>query len=117
MKSAILLMEDIDIEDLESPEALLTAAMIIAIIHVSAILGPTIAIMCIVVKCRRHCCLRALFFITLCIEFALSVTCMIIAFVAVERYDDRASTLKDLDEAVQGCMDEYSDIPDDVVTD
>lgn len=63
--------------------------MVIAIVYVSLILFPAFFIMCIVIKCRRHCCLRLLFFITLCIEFCLSLTCMILAFVAASKYADR----------------------------
>ena len=117
MKEAIAVMDDIDIEDLESPSDLLTAAMIIAIVYVCAIGFPVFFIMCIVIKCRTHCCLRVLLLITLIIEFCLSLTCMILAFVAQGRYEYRSNALKKLDDIVQGCMDSYSDIPDGVIED
>ena len=40
---------------------------------------------------------------------------MILSFVASAKYGDRSSTIKKLDSAVQGCMDQYSDIPDNVL--
>ena len=89
--------------------------MIIAIVYVSGILIPVFIVMCYVIKCRRHRCLKWLVGITLFIEFALSLTCMILSFVASAKYSDRSSTIKKLDSAVQGCMDQYSDIPDNVL--
>ena len=117
MKEAIAVMDDIDIDDLESPSELLRSATIIAIVYVCAIGFPVFFIMCIVIKCRTHWCLRVLFFITLFIEFCLSLTCMIIAFVAQGKYGDRSNALKKLDDIVHGCMDSYSDIPDGVIED
>ena len=110
-------MSDIDIDDLEAPASLLTVAMILAIVYVSIIWIPTVIVMCIVIKCRRHCCLRWLFLVTLFLEFCISVTCMILALIASGEYDKRAKTLKELDDAVDGCMDAYSQIPDHVIDD
>ena len=94
MKEAIVIMEEIDVDDLKSPANLLTAAMIIAIVYVSCIGFPTFFIMCIVIKCRTHCCLRVLFYITLSIEFVLSLTCMIMSSFSLGAYNRRRNTLK-----------------------
>ena len=115
MKDAITIMEDIDINDIEVPSNLLTAAMVLAIVYVSAVLFPTVAILLIVIKCRRHRCLRILFPITLFLEFALSMTCMLMALISSGNYGKRANELKELDDAVQGCMDQYSAIPDEII--
>ena len=56
-EEAIKIMQDIDIDDLSTGGDLLTAAMITAAVYLGLILVPAIAIFCIVVKCRTHCCL------------------------------------------------------------
>ena len=73
--------------------------------------------MLMVIKCRNHRALKWLPAVTLFIESGLSVSCMILSFLAVDEYDNREKNLKKLDEAVDGCMDEYSNIPDYVLKD
>ena len=112
---AIKVMEKIDIEKLETGGNLLTGAMITAAVYLGLILIPTIIIFCIVVKCRTHCCLTVMISVTLGVEFALGLVVMILSLIASNKYADRAKLLKDLDDAVQGCMDKFSDIPDSVI--
>jgi len=108
-------MEDIDIDDLSTGGDLLTAAMITAAVYLGLILIPAIVIFCIVVKCRTHCCLPVMIIVSLSVELALGLVVMILSFIANNKYGKRARILKDLDEAVQGCMDSVSDIPDEVI--
>ena len=82
MDEAIRLMNDVDIDDLDSPSALLETAMIIAIVYVCAVGIPTGIILVMVIKCRRHRVMKWLPAVTLFIEVALSLTCMILAFLA-----------------------------------
>ena len=110
-------MQDIDIDDLSTGGDLLTAAMITAAVYLGLVLVPAIVIFCIVVKCRTHCCLKVMIIVSLSVEFALGLVVMILSLIASAKYSERAKILKDLDEAVQGCMDSVSDIPDDVVQD
>ena len=79
--------------------------MIIAIVYVSAISIPTVIVFCCVVKCRRNKCLPYLVTATLLAECALSLTCMVLAFVSGNSYGKRSEQLKNLDEAVNGCTD------------
>ena len=116
-EEAIKVMQEIDIDDLSTGGDLLTAAMITAAVYLGLILVPAIVIFCIVVKCRTHCCLSVMIIVSLSLELALGLVVMILSLVASGKYSDRANILKDLDEAIQGCMDSVSDIPDDVVKD
>ena len=114
-EEAIKVMQDIDIDDLTTGGDLLTAAMITAAVYLGLILVPAIAIFCIVVKCRTHCSLTVVIIVSLSIELALGLVVMILSLIASGKYTERANILKDLDAAIQGCMDSVSDIPDDVV--
>ena len=115
MNEAIRLMNEVDIDDLDAPSALLETAMILAIVYVCAVGIPTGIIMVMVIKCRRHRVMKWLPAATLFVEVGLSLTCMILSFLAVDEYDNREKNIKKLDDAVDGCMDQYSDIPDDVM--
>ena len=115
LEQAVDIMSDIDIDDLDSGSDLLQVAMIMAIVYCGAILIPTIFVLCIAIKCRKHCCMRALPIVTLSVEFALTFTCAVLALVARSKYTNRSDQLKELDSAVNGCMDAYSDIPDSIV--
>ena len=98
-------MQDIDIDDLSTGGDLLTAAMITAAVYLGLVLVPAIVIFCIVVKCRTHRCLSVMIIVTLSVEFALGLVVMILSLIASAKYSERAKILKDLDKAVQGCMD------------
>lgn len=93
---------------------MLRASFIVCIVYVAGILIPTILICCLIVKCRQHCCLKTTVWIQLGLEIALSLVCMILAFVSVSQYEEYSKQLTGLDDAVNGCMEEYSDVPDDV---
>ena len=108
-------MQGIDIDDLSTGGDLLTAAMITAAVYLGLVLVPAIVIFCIVVKCRTHRCLSVMIIVTLSVEFALGLVVMILSLIASAKYSERAKILKDLDNAVQGCMDSVSDIPSWVV--
>lgn len=62
---------------------MLRASFIVCIVYVAGILIPTILICCLIVKCRQHCCLKTTVWIQLGLEIALSLVCMILAFVSV----------------------------------
>ena len=108
-------MRNTDIE--ANGEDLLTGAFITAIVYVSGILIPMIISICYVVKCRTHCCLKVTVYLQLAIEFCLALVIMILAFESSRMYRTYSEQVIRLDEAVQGCMDQYSDIPDYVVKD
>ena len=111
-------MEEMRNTDIEANgEDLLTGAFITAIVYVSGILIPMIISICYVVKCRTHCCLKVTVYLQLAIEFCLALVIMILAFESSRMYRTYSEQVIRLDEAVQGCMDQYSDIPDYVVKD
>ena len=117
LDEAVEYARDFDMDDLTDGDALITAAMIMTIVYLSLILIPTFFIMCIVVKCREHCCLKVLAIVTLATEFAISLPVMILSIVAISKYQDKTDMIKKLDSLTEGCMDAYSDITDDVIRD
>ena len=48
---------------------------------------------------------------TLVFEFAMSLAALILALQSMSKFHERNTALRELDEAVEGCMDTYSDIP------
>ena len=117
MQNAVQVMQDTDIDSLDSGSDLLQGAMITAIVYVSAILIPAGFVLGIAIKCRKHRAMKILPLVTLLSEVAIAITCVILALIARSKYTERSDALKDLDDAVNGCMDTYSDIPDSLVKD
>ena len=91
MNEAVTVMQSIDIEGLDNGETSLRIAMIFTIVYEGLILIPTFFILCMAIKCRRHCCLKLMVIITLLLEFGIALTCMIMALSSASQYEDRAN--------------------------
>ena len=90
-------------------------SFIIAASHIGIILGPVITICCIVVKCRQHCCFKVMVLVSLGIEISLCIPVAVLAILAQNDYKEKEAQLLKLNSLVQGCMDSYSFIPQDII--
>ena len=89
MKEAVEAMKNVDIEGQEEGKDLLKTSMIIGIVYLSAIVPATVIIFLMYVKCRTHKNLKWIVSFTLIGEFALSLTCMILSFMAGNKYQGK----------------------------
>ena len=115
MAEAVEAMKNVDIEGQEDGKNLLKTAMIMGIVYLSVIVPVTVIIFLMFVKCRTHKSLKWIVGFTLLGEFALSLTCMILSFMAGSKYHGKHKELKDLDKATEGCMIGYDYISNAMV--
>ena len=98
-----------DVSEIEDGIDQLRAALVLTIIYLGLILFPVIAFMCISIKCRTHCSGYVMLGLILAVEL-LSVTIVALSYKAKGLFDGKAEVLTALDNAVEGCMDRYSDL-------
>ena len=116
MRFAIDYVNEIaEFHDFESGYNILTTSFIMACVHVGLLLGPLIAICCIAVKCRQHCCFKVMVIVTCCIEIALCIPISILAVAAQNSFEEKETLMTRMNDLVYGCTDEYTFIPDDVM--
>lgn len=110
MGSALNIMQDINVSEIDDGIDQLRVSMILTIVYLGCILFLIIAFCCTARKLRtNNCCRNTLFGVAISVEL-LSVTIVSLAFIGKGKFDEKAETLTALDNAVQGCMDKYSDI-------
>ena len=90
----------LDLKDVEDGKNILKSAMITTCVYLGLIVAPTVIICCIVVKCRNHCCLKALTISTLAVEFSICIPVIIWANEAKNSYADKSEKLTELDASV-----------------
>ena len=117
MREAIEITKSVNVDELESGKNLLKTAMIIAIVYVSAITLPAVTIYCCVEKCREHSLLPRLVIGTIVVELGCGIACIILSIMSGSKYNDKSTGIKDLDEAVEGCSDAYTEIPNSAIPD
>ena len=117
MNYAMNLMYQVDVEKLNDASKYLNGAMICTALYLAFVVVPVFLIcFCVVMRTNKgRCMTQCLMPFTLCCECVCSILAIGLAAASLNAYKNKATGLTALDDAIDGCMDQYSDIPEDII--